>query len=88
MSNLRTLIGSLLLTACLLIGGWLIWRCLAPATASAVTPLTPLNLTADELPTNEGLAILGAIYDDPSAQFELPVPRPDSASVGKQNLFQ
>lgn len=88
MTNIRSIIGTLLIVIMVVLGGWVAWRSVASADAATVIPLTPLTITADQLSTSEGLAILGTIYQDPSAQFELPVARPDQASVGKQNLFQ
>lgn len=88
MTNIRSLIGTLLVVVMVALGGWVIWRGFFGVETATVTELAPLNITADELSTTNGLAILATIYDDPTASFELPVARPDQASVGKQNLFQ
>jgi hypothetical protein len=88
MTNIRSIIGTLLVVVMVALGGWVTWQSVAEAEAATVIPLAPLNITADQLSTSDGLAILSDVYDDPTAQFELPVARPDQASVGKQNLFQ
>lgn len=88
MKQTQSIWGTVLIVLALILGGWVVWRSLAPAAASATTTLVPLELTADQLPSATGLAILKTVRDDPAAQFELPVPRPDQASTGKQNLFQ
>ena len=88
MTNIRTLLGTLLVAAMVILGGWAVWRSVATVPVVASSNLVPLTITADQIATADGLSILGSIYDNPTAQFELPVPRPDQASVGKQNLFQ
>lgn len=88
MKRAESLFGSVLVVVAVVLGGWVVWRSLAPAPASTVTTLTPLNLRADQLTSASGLAILKTVRDDPTAKFDLPVPRPDQASTGKQNLFQ
>lgn len=88
MTNIRNILGTLVVVIMVALSGWTVWRSFAPADATPTATLTPLNLTADQLSTTNGLAILATIYKDPTSQFELPVARPDQASVGKQNLFQ
>ncbi len=88
MTNIRSIVGSILVAVAALIGGWTVWRTFGGITPSASQTLTPLTLTADKISTTSGLAILSTIQAEPAAAFELPVPRPDEASVGKQNLFQ
>ena len=88
MTNIRSIIGSILVAVVSLIGGFTVWRTFGGIEPSATQTLTPLTLKADQIPTTSGLVILSTIQSDPSAAFELPVPRPDEASVGKQNLFQ